>query len=226
MIGTENSEGVSIKAIHRGGSGHCDQNSFLGGTISYLSFDDFIEKFNGCSSAHCRFDATSDFVRQYKIHLMPRDEDLILVLKKLMTITATDNNFRDSLYQIKIKTYPNQLLLIISQLFFGRQNQLPKIVLYAIGKSNAQYLLDTIFKHFKDTHGSGLQPAFNKKITDFIYFAQGDRNEKIDHPEFFKKSFHPALDKIYFDAQYLNTLISDQNKRFSQQDFELIDPGH
>jgi len=140
-----------------------------------------------------------------------------------MYILSDDDQFRDSLYTIKIKVQPNKLIEVGTKLF-SVDAQMPKIILYAIGKSNAQYILDTIFKNFKNLKGSGLTPAFNKQVTSLIFYTQGDRNDKIQHPEFFKKDSNPNLNKIYYDADYLNSLIPGYNKKFTQKEFELKEP--
>lgn len=89
----------------------------------------------------------------------------------------------------------------------------PIIVIYpTIGKENAQFALDSIYALFKNVEGLDLTPRFNEKITNLIYYAQGNANEKMD-----------TLGEKYFTEDkivYIPDFVSKKNP----QDYHLRSP--
>lgn len=64
-------------------------------------------------------------------------------------------------------------------------------------KEAAQYVLDIVYKLFKNKSGLGITPRFNAKVTDLIYWAQGNADDKLIpvHAEYFEEP-----DKICYRA--------------------------
>lgn len=58
---------------------------------------------------------------------------------------------------------------------------MPKIVIYcASGKENAQLVLHKIYNAFRYRKGLGIAPRYNQPVTDCIYYAQGNGDDKTD----------------------------------------------
>ncbi len=85
---------------------------------------------------------------------------------------------------------------------------IPRIVLYACGKQNAQHALDFIYQLFKGDKGSNVAPLYNEKVTDLIFFTQSDRQYKEDFPQYFETN------KIYFKPDISGEVV----------DYHLVNP--
>ena len=109
---------------------------------------------------------TKQLVKIYKIHLMPQRKDLI---KTAQTLLKTADIF-DAADGIKVLGFLSRVRGVYPP---------PIIVLYAFqGKEQAQKVLDAVCRTFGSWEGMNITPRFNKRITSFIYFAQGDGNTK------------------------------------------------
>lgn len=151
-------------------------------------------------------------VGQYKIHLMPKtSEDLMIILEKLLEEVKNNNNFAKKIYSIKYKTRI-PFLLGTEKLKEdwsnrkGMQNILPFIVIYpATGKTKAQKALNHIYELFKGMEGLDLTPRFNKKITNLIYYGQGDADFKLrgSYDQYYTQ------DKIFYASGFGNEEINN-----------------
>lgn len=111
-------------------------------------------------------------VQNYKIHLMPKTEDMPLILVRLLEEIKKNASFASSLDTFKIKT-------AFEKQVDSQGNVMPLVVIYPkSGKQNAQVALNTLYNLFKDVHGLDKVPRYNQKITDLIYYAQGDADYK------------------------------------------------
>lgn len=110
------------------------------------------------------------------------------------------------------------------------EDQLPQIVIYAYGKEDAQNILNFLFKHFKDEpgakdeNGKCYPPRYNGKVTDLIWIAQGngDDKKKGSNSEFFEPN------KIYFSqkvADFINVKHESFFLRHPETDEILNNPG-
>lgn len=130
-----------------------------------------------------------NLVSEYKIHLMPTDDRFIDAIMTLSHAIKNNKELKKVIHQVKIK--PMLESMALSHRAYAA---LPKIVIYVYGtKDRAQLVLDVIYEVFKDWQGVDRAPAFNEKVTSFIYFAQGDRTEKLTYPEYFEEP-----NKVYF----------------------------
>lgn len=142
-------------------------------------------------------------VGQYKIHLMPTDKNIDKVFEQLLSLIAQNENLQKVLSTIKIRNEYEKTLQEKEQ----KKEIFPRIVLYlAEGKENAQKALDILYKNFKNFDGLNEKPRYNAKLTDLIYFAQGDADSKNLYPELFEK-----LDKVYYDAQKIPPVSPNTN---------------
>lgn len=150
-------------------------------------------------------------LEDYKIHLMPKKEDLQSTIIKLVNET---------------KNYPELLDLIANFKYIEnfekfQENEdfnMPIVVIYAAsGKENAQKLLNKIFQLFKDQEGLNIKPRWNEKVTSLIYFTQGNGDEKklIRYDKFFEPGDYKGNGKVYFKATVSGTY----------QDYHLINPA-
>ena len=153
-------------------------------------------------------------VKEYKIHLMPKDEDLERVIKTLLYYTKQMPQLRKAIAFIKIKPVLDDYVELLKAAYQGlpfpqSDNwKIPKIVIYiGGGKKLAQQALDIIYDIFKDWRGCDRAPGFNERVTSMIFFAQGNRNDKVA-PGLI--SFYEAPDYVYFRPDVTNDeLVAD-----------------
>ena len=129
-----------------------------------------------------------ELVQEYKIHLMPKDEDFLQAILDLCHEIKINPILQETISSVKVK----KIILESDKEYQKEVDQkakhagsqaiwqdVPKIVIYiGNGQVAAQKALNEIYRIFKDRPGIGRTPRFNAKITNFIYFAQGDRTEK------------------------------------------------
>jgi len=114
-------------------------------------------------------------VLRYKIHLMPKDEDIVDVVLRLCTLIKKYPALQQGISDLKI-------IPVLEGNMLPEWQKLPKIVVYVdTGKANAQNVLDIIYNEFKGMHGLKRSPRYNEKVTDLIYFAQGNGDDKGDN---------------------------------------------
>ncbi len=107
----------------------------------------------------------------YKIHLMPKKEDVVTIIMNILYYAQKDSEFGALIDTIKFKYNQNRLMY---------NNQiLPLIVIYpAKGQGAAQKLLTRLVEIFKGVEGRNITPRFNRKVNSLIYYAQGDGDDK------------------------------------------------
>lgn len=111
-------------------------------------------------------------IMQYKIHLMPQDDDLENVVLRLAWLIRGTTELNRDVMGFKIVCLPFE---------YASREEMPRIVIYVGGgKEAAQRVLNAMYDAFCDLHGRGLPyaPRFNEKITNFLYAAQGHGNDK------------------------------------------------
>lgn len=126
----------------------------------------------------------------YKIHLMPKYENLKSTIKRLIDLMGNK-------YLFKVN---HEFAETGNQESFIRDNIIyPVIVIYPEpGKNNAQSLLNKIYAEFKNEEGLDFIPRFNKKINSLIYYAQGNGDEKTsDYSRYFEQP-----DMIHFSESF------------------------
>ena len=145
-------------------------------------------------------------VKRYKIHLMPKDEDLVNMLFRVVDLIRSNETLKTAINDIKVKP-------IFDKFMIPGLEDVPKIVIYVdSGKDNAQKALNVIYDAFKDIQGLDRTPRQNEKVTSLIYFAQGNGEDKADNP----REYFEGPDMVYFKSN-----VTGQN-----QDYHLINPAH
>ena len=132
-------------------------------------------------------------IENYKIHLMPKENDISKVLINLLETIENNPNIKSKIYTLKLK-YNLDSKELLERL--PNKEVLPTIVIYPESKkSSAQEVLNCIYEKFKDTQGMDITPRFNERITSLIYYSQGDGDSKNeenynDYYEMPKKIFY------------------------------------
>lgn len=157
-------------------------------------------------------------VNEYKIHLMPTDDNLLPVTIKLLNAIKGNPKLQNLIGFLKIKP-----ILTIHEMRHQENSSnipgvpadyynLPRIVIYVGGgKEPAQQALNEIYNLFKNETGMNKGPGFNEKVTSLIYFAQGNRDDKIgESSSYFEQ---PGL--VYFKS----------NVTGSNEDYHLVNPS-
>jgi transcriptional regulator len=143
--------------------------------------------------------------RLYKIHFMPLDSNFKDVVLRLISEIKNNKDLAGSMHSIKVKPLLDQDIQKI-----GAEGILPKIVIYISGKELAQKALNILYDAFKNEKGSGHCPPFNEKVTDLIYYTQGNRNEKLAFPQYYEQP-----DMVYFFPTVTG----------NREDYHLINPA-
>ncbi len=128
----------------------------------------------------------------YKIHLMPFDEDIVPVMATLLAQIKQDAKLQQSISYFKIRAYTDQIKRDSDNTY------LPIFVIYTHGsKEAAQYTLDSVYALFKNQRGLEITPRYNQKITSLIYYAQGDGDFKKDQfADYYEQ------DRIHYRADF------------------------
>jgi len=112
---------------------------------------------------------------------MPKDADLIDAVKGLLAAIKKEPKLQETISFMKIKPVPESIITQMREAAkdkpypYSELWQLPKLVLYVGGgQKQAQRALNKLYELFKNYEGLNRGPAFNKKITSYIYFAQGE----------------------------------------------------
>jgi len=147
-----------------------------------------------------------ELAKCYKIHLMPQKDEIPLVLFilicELMKRTELYNNMFD--FKFCIPCPP-----------VGKEDPVPTIILYPLlNKLSAQTVLNIVYKLFKDTgiKGTGVVPRYNQKVTDLLYWAQGNGGEKNENK--YKNYFDKSLIcyRPDFTGEYVDYYLKDPSK--------------
>ena len=127
-------------------------------------------------------------VSQYKIHLMPKWEDLSSTIMNLFETIKKNSQLQNAIGHMKCS-------VLNVDLYDNDGQVVPRIVIYAAdGKENAQLILDTVYALFKNQQGANITPRYNQRVTSLIYFAQSHADVK---KRLYKKHFETD-EKIYF----------------------------
>ena len=161
--------------------------------------------------------AALPLVKDYKIHLMPKDEDFVHTAIKLINALKSSYILQRTISQIKIKPILEKEVDEAAEERYGMSRaellELPKIVIYICGGTeDAQKALDEIFRIFKEQVGVNRGPKYNKKVTSLIFFAQGNREDKdvdsawiAENGPYAVSRFFEQPDMIYFRPDVTGT---------------------
>ncbi len=185
-----------------------------------------------------------DKTMNYKIHLMPKQQDIIPIINRLVAMFKANAKFRNAVAAVKfdigsgVRIIDRQTPAINKIPVMHRydpvrdrgliesdkDNIVPKIVIYAVtGKDKAQYVLDEVYKEFLQLEGLDMPPRFNEKVTSLIYFAQGDGDEKL-LPK--KQYLFEFPDRVYYRDDVLRYYyeLKDKNAEQLEEEKALVNP--
>lgn len=169
---------------------------------------DLLKVFDQKKLADHLYNKLAEFlVLTYKIHLMPIDQDVYLTAIILFKSLKENSNLRGLINGFKIRVEDN----VVKNP--GKPDIImPLFVIYpAIGKENAQKLLNSIHSYFNNKiKGNGQVPRWNAKVTDLIFIAQGDGQDKTDE----NKDYFEQPKRIYYRKDLTG----------KDQDYHLVHP--
>ncbi len=146
----------------------------------------------------------------YKIHLMPKQEDFNEIVSMFLSELEKNTKLQEVFYNFKILANPVFIKHFSSQL---PEKIAPTIVLYpALGKENAQQVLDIVANLYGKKEGSAIIPRFNKQITSLIYYAQGEGDDK----KVLKLRHYYEPDFVHYKKDFI--------KEGEEQNYSLTDP--
>lgn len=140
--------------------------------------------------------------QEYKIHLMPKNENMQMILERLQNKLREDPELRKHVAQYKARVgIENEGKVMLPK---DTGEVFPSIVIYAENKEAAQAILDAVYKLYPeaDEFGEGREPRFNRKINELIYYAQGSGDIKNNAEKAGLADQLFEEDKIHFRERY------------------------
>ena len=128
-----------------------------------------------------------DIAGEYKIHLMPKvssPRELYTFAFDFASRFMLSDILKNNISEFKILSLLNDNYqkesLGLDKYLASYGGQLPYVAIYVGGgKRRAQAVLDELYRLYANREGSGERPRFNVKVTDLIWFAQGNSDEKL-----------------------------------------------
>jgi uncharacterized protein (UPF0248 family) len=135
-------------------------------------------------------DSIDFLAEEYKIHLQPKPEYQIAVIKELIKLIGSDEVFKSCLDSWKA-IIPYHRVLDVSKM--------PAIVIYPVkGLKCSQYVLNKIIRHFSQFDskviGLDITPRYNAKYNELIYWANGSG----DHKKILPDKYFTSPEKIFY----------------------------
>ncbi len=132
-------------------------------------------------------------LNRFKIHLMPREDDVLVALVTFIKAFINEYSFQSYISSFKVKALLEEV---------SCREGCPKIVIYVNGRGALKAVLEKVCEVFKGWPGLERAPAFNEKAGEIVYFAQGDRFDKILWP-----GLYESPNRVYFDEDKIRRLI-------------------
>ncbi len=139
-------------------------------------------------------DMKEQLVQNYKIHLMPKQADVVKCVIMLIEELQRNKKLRQLITTFKVRQSIDD-----KDLMRRPHEIMPRIVIYpTAGKKEVQEALDIIRSLFKEMQGIDVTPRYNQKVTSLVYFAQGNGDHKGDN----YKEFYEQPAQIYYKADF------------------------
>ncbi len=165
-----------------------------------------LKELKNIKNQHGKSNFLKKLVKNYKIHLMPKGS-CIEDFDELIQLIKDDKELGAAIVTFKI-AYIFEDDETIANNFNKGKEIFPKIVIYAAaGKKNAQLVLNKIYNAFKHKEGLNIPPRYNQKVTSYIYYAQGNGDDKIDDEY---KSFFEQPHMVHYKSDITGT-VEDYN---------------
>lgn len=154
-----------------------------------ISLNDF------CNTQNDRKEILAKLVNHYRIYLMPKAENMQADVEYLLTVIQKNKDLQEAIHLVALRK-----LGPVITLHNSTSVVMPKIVVYcARGKDNAQATLNMLYAACKDKQGLDIVPRFSKKITSYLYYTQGNGDDKT--VEAFRSVFEqPDMVHYRFDV--------------------------
>jgi hypothetical protein len=145
----------------------------------------------------------------YKIHLMPTDDTIPAFAYYLSGIIQDDPDLYNAIPAYKFHIHrPTS------------KSGKPRVVIYLYGKENAQKVLNILYKKLQGIPGSGNRARFSAYVTNLIWVAQGNGDEKLDP---MKKNDYEQPYQIYFRPDFTG-IVEDYHLKHPQTGADLNAP--
>lgn len=146
--------------------------------------------------------------QEYKIHLMPRDEDLLAFSNELAKIIQQSSYLLDRIVRYKFIVQPEGA------------GDFPRVVLYFDRKKKAQEALEILFHRLAHIQGTGMRPRYSAYLNDLIWVAQGNGDEKAKEEN---HQYYEQPDMVYFKNNYSGT-VQDYHLKHPVTGQDLVSP--
>ncbi len=139
---------------------------------------------------------------EYKIHLMPKDEEMGFIVDKLMNKLNTSPELKELIVQYKVaagRVLPDGQITYLNP--DARNNShFPKVVIYTQGKENAQKVLDALLELYQDDEikGEDITPRLNQQVNRLVYYAQFSADPKTKLKSMGKDQLLFESDLVHF----------------------------
>ena len=104
-------------------------------------------------------------------------------MKRFFKLLKNAPEFQDSMHSIELlPIFDNDITYdeLVNTITVQDGSFLPLIIIHpALEKKAAQYVLDKLYEISSPDEGLGLQPRFSKKISNFLYYSQGDPEDRL-----------------------------------------------
>lgn len=170
--------------------------SFTGGALQEAT--PVLKQWLNLSPGHAREEYFKKLTENYKIHFMPQYGDKMNVLIKLVEFFKKNPYLLKKVPMIKAR-YSDDVQEL-------EQGFAPEIIIYVSAPpTEVQEVLDGLYNTFKSHPGSNNRPRYNGKVTDLIWVAQGNGNDK-DGPEW--SQYYEQPNMIYYKPDIGGTEVN------------------
>jgi hypothetical protein len=154
-------------------------------------------------------------VRIYKIHLMPAHGRSAEVVSRIFDRALVDEQFSESIDQVKYLKNDIEPVIVDEMV-------LPRIVIYlAPGQRRARRFVRKLAEMLSDIPGlEGVEPRFNMKYNDLIYYAQGNADNKtviiertetaLDGKQIKDICFDPERNFALYKTDFIPGILTEQ----------------
>lgn len=109
-------------------------------------------------------------VGQYKVHLVSENQEAIAKdVTDLLQLVRNNVTLQKSIYSVMVRSVTLRKEI----------DRMPTIIITcAQGKNSAQQVINILFQVFQTKQGLGCKLPYNQKVTSYIYYAQGNSDDK------------------------------------------------
>ncbi|TSC57884.1 MAG: hypothetical protein Greene041619_889 [Candidatus Peregrinibacteria bacterium Greene0416_19] len=145
--------------------------------------------------------------QEYKIHLMPQGEYVLSILNEVLEILQRDKKLLGRIQLIKIRGLATMEHRFPTEEFSETEADWPTIVIYPqAGKDAAQFVLAKLYEHLQPyaVLGEKRTLRYNRRITDLLYYAQGDASMKYQYIQMQKQIGKDPQQNDWYDPDFVH----------------------